>query len=133
VAVATEARLKQPENNDFLANSQGYPRLLSLFTPIAYEGIVVESIIGQTFRNEDIVLDGTKTFYVNCKFVQCRFVYLGGDVPFVNSHLDKPNVTFTGEAAKVIAFMQTIGMMRPEAPPQPPPHLSQLPDSGPTN
>lgn len=89
----------------------------------------MESVVGQTFRNEDIVLDATKKFYVNCKFHQCRFVYMGGEPPFVNCHLDSPNVTFTGDAAKVLAFMHSIGMIRPDAPPP----LSQMPDGGATH
>jgi hypothetical protein len=89
----------------------------------------MQSAIKKTFRDQEIVLDGSTT-YVNCTFINCRFIYLGGDAPFVNCRLDNPNVTFAGEAAKVMAFMHNIGMMQPVQSPQPPPALQQMPDGG---
>ena len=88
----------------------------------------MESVIGKTFRNEDIVLDATKKFYVNCKFVQCRLVYMGGDPPFVNCQFEGQHVTFGGEAARVLSFMHTMGML-PVGQPVPPPAIGQQPES----
>jgi len=89
----------------------------------------MQSIVAKTLKDQDIVLDH-ETTYVNCKFVQCRIVYLGGDNPLINCSWENTQFTLAGEAAKTLAFMQIIGMMTPVPPPQIPPAVAQLPESG---
>ena len=72
----------------------------------------MQSIIGKTFTNEDIVFDGN-TAYINCTFTNCRFVYIGGDAQLVNCRLEHAQVTFGGEAMKTVQFMQSFGLIPP--------------------
>ncbi len=88
----------------------------------------MESIIGKTFRGQEFALDASKTMYVKCTFVKCDLIYFGGDNPLINCHIENCNITITGEAGKVLGFMQAVGMITP--PPQAPPAVGQRPDSG---
>jgi len=87
----------------------------------------MDSLIGKTFQGKDIAIS-SQTTYINCKFVKCHFFYTGGDVPLVNCQIENCQVTITGEAGKVVQFMQMVGVIAPV--PQAPPALSQMPDSG---
>jgi hypothetical protein len=60
---------------------------------------------GQIFKDETIILDGSS--FENCKFLNCKLVYSGGDIPkIVNCGLDKPEWIFDGAAGRVITFLR---------------------------
>lgn len=88
----------------------------------------MDSVMGKSFRNQQFALDATKTMYFKCTFEKCEFIYFGGDNPLINCNLDNCNITITGEAGKVLGFMQAVGMITP--PPQAPPAIGQRPESG---
>lgn len=86
----------------------------------------MKSHVKNTFRDQEIVIDASNA-YVSCKFVKCHLIYLGGDFSLLNCNIDNCQITITGEAGKTVAFMQAVGMI---VPPQPPPSVAQLPESG---
>lgn len=85
----------------------------------------MSTIVKKKFEAQDIVLDG-QTTYVNCTFIKCHFYYSGGDFGFLNCQLKEPTVTFTGEAGKTFAFMQMMGVVKPQILPG----AAQMPDAG---
>ena len=88
-----------------------------------------ETILREKFSNQEIVLDN-QTVYVNCSFTKVHFFYSGGDAQLVNCKLQELTVTFTGDAAKVLAFMHMMGMMGPGTPPVPPAIAQQAEGAG---
>lgn len=90
----------------------------------------MQSVVRKTFRDQEIVIDD-KTAYINCKFINCHIIYMGGDFSLLNVSFDNCQITITGEAGKTLQFMQMVGMITPVPPPQnPPPAIGQRPDSG---
>ena len=88
----------------------------------------MDTLVRKKFNSQDIVIDG-KTVYVNCTFTKCHFYYSGTPFQFIDCQLQEPTVTFTGEAGNTLAFMQMVGMISPP-PPQRPPAVAQMPDTG---
>jgi hypothetical protein len=88
----------------------------------------MDSVVGKTFRDKEIVID-SKTAYVSCTFSNCHLIYMGGDFSFLTCTIE-PNckATVTGDAGKVVMFMQMVGMFPPMPAPALPP--VQMPDSG---
>jgi hypothetical protein len=86
----------------------------------------VNTLLSKTFQNEEFVLDSNTT-YLNCRFLKCHLFYVGGDAQLVNCKLDNCQISITGDAAKVVQFMQNVGMISPS---QLPLAMAQAPDSG---
>ena len=87
----------------------------------------MNTLLSKTIKDQDVVID-SQTAYINCRFLNCHLFYFGGDVQFVNCKLDNCQVTITGEAGKVVQFMQNVGMLSPASQNSP---LGQLSESGP--
>src|SRR5437016_3933485 len=86
---------------------------------------IMNTVLSKTIKDQDFALD-PQTSYIKCRFVNSQLFYSGGDTQLVNCYLEKSQVTFTGDAAKVVQFMQSVGMVPPPQPPLAP----ESPESG---
>lgn len=90
----------------------------------------MDSAVGKTYKEQDIVID-SKTAYIRCKFINCNVIYMGGDFQVINCQFQNCQITITGEAGKVLQFMQMVGMLQAtHIPPQVPPAVAQIPEPG---
>jgi hypothetical protein len=69
----------------------------------------MEIITNKTFTGQTVVMDDKN--YIGCTFVKCHIVYAGGDFSWVNSQFEECSTSFTGQAAKTIAFLQNVGVL----------------------
>ncbi|MEA2162372.1 MAG: hypothetical protein QOK37_499 [Thermoanaerobaculia bacterium] len=86
----------------------------------------MNTLLSKTIKDQEVVID-SQTAYINCKFVKCHLFYVGGDAQLVNCKLDNCQITITGDAGKVVQFMQTVGMIQPSHVPS---AIGQVPESG---
>jgi len=90
----------------------------------------MDSAVGKKYKDQDVVLDN-KTAYIRCKFTNCNIIYMGGDFQLLNCQFENCQISITGEAGKVVAFMQMVGMIQQtQMPSQVPPAVAQMPDAG---
>lgn len=88
----------------------------------------MEAVVGKKFKDQDVIVDH-KNAYIRCSFTNCQLIYMGGDFQLMNCKIENCQITITGDAGKVLQFMQVVGMLTP-MPPQVPPAVAQIPDTG---
>lgn len=70
------------------------------------EEILMETIEGQTFENQRVVLDGVQ--YNGCTFKNCSLIILGGEFGLANNTITRCFWKFEGAAANTLKILQML-------------------------
>ncbi len=71
------------------------------------------------------MIDG-KHFH-NCRYTKCTLIYEGGEWAATNTAFDQCQITFSGPAARTLALMAQIGIIRSAMMPQQHPAPASVP------
>jgi hypothetical protein len=70
-------------------------------------------------KGTTVILD--EHSFVNCRFVDCKVIYAGGDYAWENTTFVNCQLAFQGAAGRTAALLQNFGLYKPQDKPIQPP------------